>query len=112
DHTRAGVKTSNLEYGTEDHNRLRDAVQQRLGDDRSALAFRRRDEARRSRHPSAEHRSFNGRVHGRFHAGAIELFRYVLPDSIRRDLAGSRPKHAATTRFLEIIEVGIFHSAI
>ena len=112
DHAGAGIKTSDLEHGTEDHHRFRDVVQQGPGDDRGALAFWRGDEARRGRHPSAKHRPFNGRVHRRFHARAIKLFEHVLPDSIRRDLAGSGPELVAAARFFEAIEVGIFHSAL
>ena len=112
DHPGAGVKTSDLEHGTEDHHRFRDIVQQGPGNDRGALAFWRGDEACRGRHPSAKHRPFDGRVHGRFHARAIKLFEHVLPDSIRRDLAGSCPELVATPRFLEGVEVGIFHSAL
>ena len=112
DHAGAGVKTSDLEYGTEDHHRFRDVVQQGPGDDRGALAFWRGDEARRGRHSSAKHRPFDGRVHRRFHARAIELFEHVFPDSIRRDLAGSRPELVAAARFFEVVEVGIFHSAL
>ena len=112
DHAGAGLKTSDLEHGTEDHHRFRDIVQQGPGDDRGALAFWRGDEARRGRHPSAKHRSFNGRVHRRFHARAIKLFEHVLSDSIRRDLAGSRPELVAAARFFEAVEVGIFHSAL
>ncbi len=112
DHAGASFKTSDLEHGTEDHHRFRDIVQQRPGDDRGALAFWRGDEARRGRHPSAKHRSFDGRVHGRFHPRTIELFQHVLPDSIRRDLAGSRPELVAAARFFEAVEVGVFHSAL
>ena len=112
DHPGAGIKTSDLEHGTEDHHRFRDIVQQGPGNDRGALAFWRGDEPCRGSHPSAKHRSFNGRVHGRFHPRATKLFEHVLPDSIRRDLAGSCPELVATPRFLQGVEVGIFHSAL
>ena len=112
DHTRTGAQASDLEYGTKDHNRFRDAVQQGFGNDRGALAFWRRDEARRSGDTPAEHRSFDGRVRRRLHARPIELFQHVFPDPIRRDLAGSRAEYFATTRFLEIVQVGIFHAAL
>ena len=111
-HAGAGVKTSDLEYGTEDHHRFRDIVQQRPGDDRGALAFWRRDEACRGCRSPTKHRSFDGRIHRWFHARAIKLFGYVLSDSIRRDLAGSCRELVATSRFLEVVEVGIFHSAL
>ena len=65
DHTGTGAKASDLEHGPEDHNRFGHAVQQRAGDDRGALALRRRDEASRSGDSSAEHRAFDGRVRGR-----------------------------------------------
>src|SRR6266542_4392240 len=112
DHTRTGVEASDLEYGSEDHDRFRDAVQQGFGNDRGALAFWRRDEARRSGDTPAEHCSFDGRVRRRIHARAIELFEHVFPNSIRRDLAGSRPEHFAATRFLKIVQVGIFSAAL
>src|SRR5215831_8156608 len=111
-HARASIKASDLEYGTEDHNRFRYVVQQRPGDDRGALAFWRGDQACRGRYSSSKHCPFDGRVHRWFHASAIKLFEHVLPDSIRRDLAGSGSQLVAATRFFEAIEVGIFHSAL
>src|SRR5262249_47444499 len=74
--------------------------------------FWRGDAAYRGGHPSAKHRPFDGRVHRWFHARAIELFEHVLPDSIRRDLAGSRPELVAAARFFEAVEVTILHSAL
>ena len=74
--------------------------------------FERRDEARRSGDTPAEHCSFDGRVRRRVHARAIELFEHVFPNPIRRDLAGSRSEYFATTRFLEIVQVGIFDATL
>ena len=45
-------------------------------------------------------------------ARPIELLQHVFPDPIRRDLAGSRPEYFAATRFLEIVQIGIFHAAL
>src|SRR4029453_17384062 len=101
-----------MEYGTKDYDRFRYAVQQRTGNDRGALAVWRRDEARRSGHTPAEYCSFNGRVRRRLHAGSIWLFEHVFPDPIRRDLAGSGAKYFATTRFFEIVQVGLFPAAL
>src|SRR4029453_233413 len=101
-----------MEYGTKDYDRFSDAVQQRTRDDRGTLAFWRRDEARRTGDTPAEDCSFECRVRRRVHARAIELFEHVFPDPIRRDLAGSRPQYFATTRFLEIVQLGIFHAAL
>ncbi len=39
DHGRTSPEAPDLEHGPEDHDRLRDALQQRPGDDRGALAF-------------------------------------------------------------------------
>ena len=69
-------------------------------------------QARRSGDSPAEYCSFDGRVRRRLHARAIELFKHVFPDPIRCDLAGSRPEYFAATRFLEIVQVGIFHAAL
>src|ERR1043166_6652822 len=79
DHARTGIETPDLEHGSQDHDRFGDAVQQGPGNDRSALAFWRRDGARRSGHPSAKHCPFNGGVRRRLDAGTIESFKHALP---------------------------------
>ena len=105
DHAGTSAEASDLEHGTEDHDRFGHVVQQGAGDDRGALAVWRRNGAGRSRDSSAEHCPFDGRIRGRLGARTTELFEHVLPDSIRRDLARSRPELVATARFFELVEV-------
>src|SRR5439155_25603080 len=82
------------------------------GDDRSPLAFRRRDAARGSCHSSAEHCAFPGRIRRWLNTRPTELFEHVLPDPICGDLAGPCPEHAAASRLVEIVKAGIFYAAI
>src|SRR5581483_3940907 len=71
-----------------------------------------RDGTRRSSDPPAKHRAFHGGVRRWLDARTVELFQYVFPDSIRRDLAGSRAEYLAPALFFEAVQVGILHSAL
>ena len=95
------LQASDLEHGTEDHDRFGHALQQRPRDDRGALAFRRGNEARGSGDSSAKHRAFDGGICGRLGPRAAQPFGHVFPDSIRGDLAGARAEFPAAARFRE-----------
>ena len=93
---RAGPEAPHLGHGPQDHHRLRHAVQQRPGDDRSPLALRRADGPGRCRRPSAEHRPLHGRVHRQLRARPAQPLGHVLPHPIRRHLARPRGQLAST----------------
>ncbi len=42
----------------------------------------------------------------------LSYSRHVFPNPIRRDLARSCPEYFAAARFLEIVQIGIFHAAL
>ena len=87
--------------GRKDHHRFRHAVQQRPGNDRSALAFRYRDGARRCRRSSPKRRSFDGGIRGWLDARATFHARHVPADSICADLSRTRPKRSGANQFGE-----------
>src|ERR1700693_152007 len=80
---------SNLENGSENHDRFGHSIQQRARDDRGPLAFQRAYEQGAGRDSSTKHRAFDGGICGWFDSCPIEFFRYVFPNPIRGNVAGS-----------------------
>src|SRR3954468_14251298 len=101
-----------MEYGAKDHGRFRDAVQQRSGDDRSALAVRGGDEASRSRDSSPKYCAFDGGVLGRFGACSAEPFQHVFSNSVCGYLAGPRAQFAAPIGFRQSVETRVLSATL
>ena len=91
----AGAQAPDLEDGQQDHHRLLDADEQGARGDRGALAVRPAARPDRRRHPSAEHRPFDGRVRRRLGAGAARHPRHGDPDLLHPRLSGAPAAHAS-----------------